>query len=171
LQGQRVNLRANVNGYLDAVSLRYELFSLGRENHEMQGGLVNQSRSAIELGVSPRVVLSGPDDWCQEQFELAHALADAVTKVNIAMQNVENARKGNTERKPHALVLRNARTEARKAVTALDKGRCRQRRSGKMELAQRPASNPLNQLSAHYRPADRLPVYNRIGLHSCARWL
>jgi hypothetical protein len=28
---------------------------------DVQGGLVNQSRSAIELGVSPRVVLSGPD--------------------------------------------------------------------------------------------------------------
>jgi hypothetical protein len=121
LQGQKVNLRANDNGYLDAVFLRYELSGLGRENHEMQGGLVNQSRSAIELGVSPRVVLSGPDDWCQEQFELAQALVDAGAKVNIAMQNVENARNGNIDRKPHALVLRDARIEARRAVAALDK--------------------------------------------------
>jgi hypothetical protein len=49
LQGQKVNLRANLNGYLDAVSLRYELSSLARENHEMQGGLVHQSRSAIDM--------------------------------------------------------------------------------------------------------------------------
>jgi hypothetical protein len=82
---------------------------------------VNQSRSAIELGVSPRVVLSGPDDWCEEQFELAQALVDAGTKVNIAMQNVENARNVNIDRKPHALVLRDARIEARRAVAALDK--------------------------------------------------
>ena len=93
----------------------------GSENQEMQGGLVNQSRSVIELGVSPRVVLSGPDDWCQEQFELAQALVDAGTKVNIAMQNVENARNVNIDRKPHALVLRDARIEARRAVAALDK--------------------------------------------------
>jgi hypothetical protein len=82
---------------------------------------VNQSRSVIELGVSPRVELSGPDDWCLEQFELAQALVDAGAKVNIAMQNVESVRNGKIDRKPHALVLRNARIEARRAVAALDK--------------------------------------------------
>jgi hypothetical protein len=112
---------ANVNGHLDAALLRYELSGLGRENHEMEGGPVNQSKSASELGVSPRVVLSGPDDWCQEQFELAQALVDAVTKVHIAMQNVENAGHQNIDRKPHALVLRDARIEARRVVAALDK--------------------------------------------------
>jgi hypothetical protein len=121
LQGQKVNLRANDNGYMDAVFLRCELSGLGRENRETQGGLVNQSRSAIELGVSPCVVLSGQDDWCQEQFELAQTLVDAGTTVNIAMQDVENARNVNIDRKPHALVLRDARIEARRVVAALDK--------------------------------------------------
>jgi hypothetical protein len=61
------------------------------------------------------------DELCEEQFELAQALADAATKVHMAMQNVESARNGNIDKKPHALVLRKARIEARYAVAALNR--------------------------------------------------
>ena len=84
---------------------------------------MNRSRSTNELGVSPDAKLSPKvwDELCEEQFELAHALADAAIKVHIAMQNVESARNGNIDRKPYALVLRKARIEARYAVAALNK--------------------------------------------------
>jgi hypothetical protein len=86
---------------------------------------LSRSRSRNELGVSPVVMLSPKvwDELCEEQFELAHALADAATKVHIAMQNVESARNGNIDRKPYALALRKARIEARYAVAALNKYR------------------------------------------------
>jgi hypothetical protein len=86
---------------------------------------VNQTKSANELGGNSVVVLSTRvrDQLCEEQLELAQVLTCTVSKVQQAMQNLESARSGNIDRKPHALALRNARAEARHAVATLDKYR------------------------------------------------
>ena len=61
-----------------------------------------------------------PEELCKEQLVLAHAVLDAVAKVNAAKRNIETVKESKVDPAPFFIALHNARAAGRRAVAALE---------------------------------------------------
>jgi hypothetical protein len=61
-----------------------------------------------------------PEQRCEEESKLAHALVAAITRVYIAKRDLDEAREKKLDTASYLSVLQDARTAERHAVRALD---------------------------------------------------